>query len=75
MGTDAAPERRLAASGHGRSWRGRRADDEWAESYDHDLVSWSYQAPRVVAKTVAAVNRTRARCSTWVAGPDWSARP
>jgi predicted TPR repeat methyltransferase len=26
--------------------------DEWAESYDHDLVSWSYQAPAVVAETV-----------------------
>ncbi len=26
--------------------------DEWAESYDDDLVSWSYQAPGVVAETV-----------------------
>ena len=26
--------------------------DEWAESYDDDLVSWSYQAPAVVAETV-----------------------
>jgi predicted TPR repeat methyltransferase len=26
--------------------------DEWAESYDHDLTSWSYQAPAVVAETV-----------------------
>jgi predicted TPR repeat methyltransferase len=26
--------------------------DEWAASYDADLVSWSYQAPAVVAGTV-----------------------
>jgi predicted TPR repeat methyltransferase len=26
--------------------------DEWAESYDADLASWSYQAPVVVAETV-----------------------
>jgi predicted TPR repeat methyltransferase len=26
--------------------------DEWAESYDDDLVSWSYQAPGVVAESV-----------------------
>ena len=26
--------------------------DEWAESYDADLASWSYQAPAVVAQTV-----------------------
>jgi predicted TPR repeat methyltransferase len=26
--------------------------DEWAESYDDDLDSWSYQAPGVVAETV-----------------------
>ena len=26
--------------------------DEWARSYDDDLVSWSYQAPAVVADTV-----------------------
>jgi predicted TPR repeat methyltransferase len=26
--------------------------DEWAESYDDDLASWSYQAPAVVAETV-----------------------
>ena len=25
--------------------------DEWAASYDNDLVSWSYQAPAVVAET------------------------
>ena len=26
--------------------------DEWAQSYDDDLTSWSYQAPTVVAETV-----------------------
>jgi predicted TPR repeat methyltransferase len=26
--------------------------DEWAQSYDDDLASWSYQAPAVVAETV-----------------------
>ena len=26
--------------------------DEWAQSYDDDLASWSYQAPTVVAETV-----------------------
>jgi len=26
--------------------------DEWAESYDEDLASWSYRAPGVVAETV-----------------------
>lgn len=28
--------------------------DQWAQSYDDDLASWSYQAPAVVAATVAA---------------------
>lgn len=28
--------------------------DGWAEGYDHDLASWSYQAPTVVARTVLA---------------------
>jgi predicted TPR repeat methyltransferase len=26
--------------------------DAWADSYDHDLTDWSYQAPGVVAETV-----------------------
>ncbi len=26
--------------------------DEWAQSYDDDLASWSYQAPELVAETV-----------------------
>lgn len=26
--------------------------DRWAQSYDHDLTSWSYQAPAVVTQTV-----------------------
>jgi predicted TPR repeat methyltransferase len=26
--------------------------DEWAQTYDDDLTSWSYQAPTVVAETV-----------------------
>ncbi len=26
--------------------------DEWAQSYDDDLASWSYQAPKLVAETV-----------------------
>src|SRR6188472_2742263 len=45
--------------------------DEWAQSYDDDLASWSYQAPKRVAETV--VTRRRARCSTWAAAPDSSA--
>ena len=28
--------------------------DEWAQSYDDDLASWSYQAPAVVAETVVS---------------------
>lgn len=28
--------------------------DEWAQCYDDDLASWSYQAPTVVAEIVAA---------------------
>src|SRR3954469_15061902 len=28
--------------------------DEWAKAYDDDLTSWSYQAPDVVAQTVAS---------------------
>ncbi len=28
--------------------------DEWAENYDDDLASWSYQAPAVVAETVVS---------------------
>ena len=28
--------------------------DEWAQSYDDDLASWSYRAPTVVAETVIA---------------------
>src|SRR4249919_1270267 len=28
--------------------------DNWAQSYDGDLASWSYQAPVVVAETVVA---------------------
>jgi predicted TPR repeat methyltransferase len=35
--------------------------DEWAQSYDEDLTSWSYQAPTVVAETV--VTRLAARTS------------
>ncbi len=30
--------------------------DDWAQSYDDDLTSWSYQAPTVVADTVVARN-------------------
>lgn len=28
--------------------------DEWAQTYDDDLASWSYQAPVVVAETIMA---------------------
>jgi len=28
--------------------------DEWAQSYDDDLASWSYRAPTVVAETVVS---------------------
>jgi predicted TPR repeat methyltransferase len=39
---------------HGMTDPGEVADryDEWAESYDDDLVSWSYRAPNVVAEIV-----------------------
>ena len=38
----------------GSSDAGEVADryDEWAQSYDDDLASWSYRAPTVVAETV-----------------------
>jgi predicted TPR repeat methyltransferase len=32
--------------------------DEWAQSYDADLASWSYQAPTVVADVVVAGHPT-----------------
>jgi predicted TPR repeat methyltransferase len=32
--------------------------DEWAQSYDDDLASWSYQAPQVVASTVVTRHPT-----------------
>ena len=32
--------------------------DEWAQSYDDDLTSWSYQAPTVVAETVVTRHPT-----------------
>jgi predicted TPR repeat methyltransferase len=32
--------------------------DDWAERYDDDLASWSYQAPAVVAETVIAASPT-----------------
>ena len=30
--------------------------DAWAQSYDDDLASWSYQAPAVVAETVVTLH-------------------
>jgi predicted TPR repeat methyltransferase len=32
--------------------------DQWAQSYDDDLASWSYQAPTVVAETVVSQHPT-----------------
>jgi predicted TPR repeat methyltransferase len=47
--------------------------DEWAESYDHDLTSWSYQAPALVAETVttrlpAATSVLDVGCGTGLVG-------
>ena len=51
MGADETPRDWLV---QGTTDPGEVADryDEWAESYDADLDSWSYQAPAVVAETV-----------------------
>jgi predicted TPR repeat methyltransferase len=51
MGADETPRDWLL---QGTTDPGEVADryDEWAESYDDDLVSWSYQVPGVVAETV-----------------------
>lgn len=51
MGADETPRDWLI---QGTTDPGEVADryDEWAESYDDDLDSWSYQAPGVVAETV-----------------------
>jgi predicted TPR repeat methyltransferase len=47
--------------------------DNWAETYDHDLRSWSYQAPEVVAEIVVsrrpeAVSVLDAGCGTGLVG-------
>jgi predicted TPR repeat methyltransferase len=47
--------------------------DQWAQSYDDDLTSWSYQAPRVVAETVvtrhpAAGSALDVGCGTGLVG-------
>lgn len=53
--------------------------DEWAESYDADLASWSYQAPEVVAETVvtrlpAADSVLDVGCGTGLVGRELRAR-
>src|SRR4051812_9175039 len=47
--------------------------DEWAKGYDHDLASWSYQAPEVVADIVVSLAPTTASvldvgCGTGLVG-------
>src|SRR5215213_8659131 len=53
--------------------------DEWAQSYDDDLASWSYQAPTVVAETVvtrhpAARSALDVGCGTGLVGRALRAR-
>ena len=53
--------------------------DEWAQSYDDDLASWSYQAPTVVAETVvtrhpAAGSALDVGCGTGLVGQALRAR-
>jgi predicted TPR repeat methyltransferase len=53
--------------------------DGWAQSYDDDLVSWSYQAPTVVADTVltrhpAASSALDVGCGTGMVGRALRAR-
>ncbi|HEY2879241.1 class I SAM-dependent DNA methyltransferase [Nocardioides sp.] len=53
--------------------------DEWAQSYDDDLTSWSYQAPSVVAETVvtkhpAAGSALDVGCGTGLVGRALRAR-
>ena len=53
--------------------------DDWAQSYDDDLASWSYQAPTVVAETVvtrhpAARSALDVGCGTGLVGRALRAR-
>jgi predicted TPR repeat methyltransferase len=53
--------------------------DEWAQSYDDDLSSWSYQAPHVVADTVVTRHSTASSvldvgCGTGLVGRALRAR-
>ena len=53
--------------------------DEWAQNYDDDLASWSYQAPNVVAETVvarhpAAASALDVGCGTGLVGRALRAR-
>jgi ubiquinone/menaquinone biosynthesis C-methylase UbiE len=52
MATDEAPEDDWLLQGPADPREVADHYDEWAGSYDDDLVAWSYQAPEVVAKTV-----------------------
>jgi predicted TPR repeat methyltransferase len=53
--------------------------DEWAQSYDDDLTSWSYRAPAVVAETVvtrlpSAASALDVGCGTGLVGRALRAR-
>src|SRR6187549_2090952 len=52
MATDEAPEDDWLLQGPADPREVAAHYDEWAGSYDDDLVAWSYQAPEVVATTV-----------------------
>ena len=52
MATDEAPDDDWLLQGPADPRAVADRYDDWAESYDDDLVAWSYRAPEVVAKTV-----------------------
>ena len=54
MATDEAPEDDWLLQGPADPHDVADHYDKWAESYDDDLVAWSYQAPEAVARTVVS---------------------